>query len=420
MQSMHWVDWAIVIVFIVFLTTTAIYTKRYMKSVASFLAADRCAGRYLLAISSAIASMGAISIVYEFEVYYKAGFCPKWWESMTLPVGLIIAITGWVAYRFRQTRALTIAQFLEMRYSRRFRILAGILGFTAGIINFGIFPAVGARFFIYFCGLPQTISVLGLNIPTFALIMIILLAIALFYTFLSGQIAVIVTDFIQGTFFNVVSIILLVYLLLQFTWPQISEALLTAPAEKSKINPFHTGGEEYFNMWFYAIVAFSTFYGHMSWQGAQGYFCAAKTPHEAKMGAVIYQWRNYVLLLVVIIIPICAYTLMHNPDFADKAALVNSTLDTISTDTEDAIRIQMETPVALRLFIPPGLMGAMCAVMLAAFISTHDTYLHSWGTILIQDVVMPFRKKPFTPKQHINILRWSIFGVAVFIFFLQF
>jgi hypothetical protein len=47
-------------------------------------------------------------------------------------------------------------------------------------------------------------------------------------------------------------------------------------------------------------------------------------------------------------------------------------------------------------------------------ITTDDTYLHSWGSILIQDVIMPFRKKPFTPEEHIRVLRWSIAGVAVF------
>ena len=38
-------------------------------------------------------------------------------------------------------------------------------------------------------------------------------------------------------------------------------------------------------------------------------------------------------------------------------------------------------------------------MMLGAFIvSTHDTYLHSWGSIFVQDVLMPFRKRPFTKR----------------------
>ncbi|MEA3364368.1 MAG: hypothetical protein U9Q79_01900, partial [Candidatus Hydrogenedentes bacterium] len=41
---------------------------------------------------------------------------------------------------------------------------------------------------------------------------------------------------------------------------------------------------------------------------------------------------------------------------------------------------------------------------------------HSWGSIFVQDVVLPLRKKPVTPKQHLFLLRMSIFFVAVFIF----
>ncbi len=65
--------------------------------------------------------------------------------------------------------------FFEGRYSRNFRMFAGLLAFLSGIFNFGIFPAVSARFFIYFCGLPKSVDVFGLQISTFAVIMFVLL-----------------------------------------------------------------------------------------------------------------------------------------------------------------------------------------------------------------------------------------------------
>jgi len=45
-----------------------------------------------------------------------------------------------------------------------------------------------------------------------------------------------------------------------------------------------------------------------------------------------------------------------------------------------------------------------------------STHLHSWGSIFVQDVLVPLRKKPFGPKQHIRVLRLSIAGVALFAF----
>jgi SSS family solute:Na+ symporter len=47
-------------------------------------------------------------------------------------------------------------------------------------------------------------------------------------------------------------------------------------------------------------------------------------------------------------------------------------------------------------------------------VSTDDTYLHSWGSIFIQDVLLPFRKERLDPQTHIRYLRRSILGVAVF------
>ena len=55
----------------------------------------------------------------------------------------------------------------------------------------------------------------------------------------------------------------------------------------------------------------------------------------------------------------------------------------------------------------------LAAMVLAACISTLDTYLHSWGTMFIQDVVMPWRKTPFTPKKHMLLLRVAIVCVAI-------
>ncbi len=405
-MAMHWIDWTIIATLLIVLTMSAIYTKKYTKSVADFLAANRCAGRYLVSISQGIAGVGAISLIAGFELFYHAGFTAAWWRLIFTVVTTIMFLSGWMVYRFRQTRVLTLAQFLEVRYSKKFRIFAGLLAWLSGIINFGIFPAVGARFFMYFCGFPDTTLV-------FALIMIVLLAFALFFTFLGGQIAVIVTDFIQGTFCNIMFVVIAIVVFSMFKWPQIIEALSKAPADNSLIHPFHTQNAKDFNIWFYLVLAFSFFYGGVVWQGSQGYNVSALNAHEARMGKILVGWRILPLDFFMMILPICAFTFMTHPDFADRAQQVK---DVIASITNPQIQKQVATTIPARFFLPRGIMGGLAAVMLAAFISTHDTYMHSWGSIFVQDVLLPFRKKPLNPKQHMNLLKMSIFGVAVFIF----
>ena len=155
-MNLTFIDWFIVSIVLIAMIYSVSFTKGLMRSVADFLSAGRTAGRYLISVSQGAAGLGAISIISFLEVGYITGFSFQWWGLSQGIIVLAITASGWVIYRFRQTRSLTLAQFFEKRYSRKFRIFAGIVAFVCGIINFGIFPAVGAQFFISYCGFPDS------------------------------------------------------------------------------------------------------------------------------------------------------------------------------------------------------------------------------------------------------------------------
>lgn len=407
-------DWAIVAALAAGLIWAALRTRRYSRTVAAFLAADRCAGRYLISVAFGMSQLGVITLVWFFESNYEVGYASVWWPLMEGPAWIIMALSGWVVYRYRQTRALTLAQFFEMRYSRNFRVFAGLVGWLSGIINFGIFPSVSARFFMALCGLPEHFGIGGLSIAVFPVLMLLLIGIALFFTFVGGQISVMVTDFLQGAFTNVVFVVLVVFLLGMFRWERIAPSLLASPLEKSLVHPFHLGQEGSFNFWYYLIGVVIMFYGAMAWQGGtSGYNCAARTAHEAKMAGILNNWRFRVLMLIVLVLPVCVRTLEYHPDFAAQAALLRERLGTLGSPT---LQNQLRAPLAMAVIFPRGLLGLACAAVLAAHIGTHTAYLHSWGTILVQDVILPFRRRPFTPTQHLRLLKASICAVAAIIF----
>ena len=402
-------DWSLVIAMLAIMFAGLALSRGAMRGVADFLAAGRSAGRYVLTVATGLAGLGAITIVANLEMNYVAGFSMAWWELSMRVVLMVIAVSGWVVYRFRETRCLTLAEFFERRYSRRFRVFAGVLAWVSGLINFGIFPSVGARFFIHYCGLPE--QVLGL--PTYALTMFALISLSLAFVFVGGQVSVIVTDFIQGLFVNIVFVWLVLHLMTQVSWDQIYAALAAAPQDASLINPFKTSHVSDFNFWYFLIGVGIVLYGPLSWQGTQGYNASARDAHEAKMGSALSLWRTMPQFLALFMIPVIAYTVMHHADFAGLRASVEGGLAGAQTD---AIASQLRVPLVLMEMLPAGLLGAFAAVMVAAFVSTHDTYLHSWGSIFIQDVVMPFRRTPLSPRAHLLALRLSILGVAVFIF----
>jgi SSS family solute:Na+ symporter len=414
-MNLTWLDWSIILVLFMLMLGMVFLSKSLMKSVSDFLATGRTGGRYIISMFHGTAALGAITVVGALEQNYNAGFNSRWWEMPTAVILVTISVTGWVVYRFRQTRALTMAQFFEMRYSRSFRIFAGLLAFLSGVVNMIIFPAVSAKFFIYFCGIPE-IGHLGTYSVTYILTSAVMVFVPLYFIFTGGHIAVMFTDFIQGVFVNIVFVLIVILLLVQVSWVDIGEAMKAAPTGHSLINPFDSGEVQDFNPWFFFIGMFGLIYTKLSWQGNSSFNIAAKSAHEAKMADVLTNWRLVPQWgLFLMIVPIIAYTIFHHDNYKVIADSINTMLAGFAPADQSQLRI----PMVLNYLLPVGLKGAFAAIMLAAAITCHNTYMHSWGSILIQDVVMPIRKKPFEPKEHLKYLKLSILGVGITIFILS-
>jgi len=486
-STMQALDWVIVAGCVALLTAFSLRTVRYMRGVADFLAANRSAGRYMLTLAGGMSGFGAISAVAVFEQYYAAGFPTIWWSWLSIPASVVVALTGWVYYRFRETRCLTLAQFFEVRYSRRFRIFAALVVWISGIANFGIFPYVASNFFVYFCGLPETIALGAITIKTYIPIVILTTGMALAYTAIGGQITVMITDCVQGMFAGVVFLVFCLYLLSRFAWPDIMIAVQEAPviavqeeaaaaaeqnledaekvleharstaaglgaaegaaalakagekaaelkkvaaekrllandrsaqeeeaSQRSMINPYKTSKVDSFSLWFFLILVFNIFYGAMSWQGSQAYQSSGISPHESKMGGIIALWRMLIQIVAIVLLAVCALTWLTQPQFAGEAAVANETLAALQAGDTPQLAVQQRVPIALTHMLPTGLRGLFCVLMMFLLVTTQDTYLHSWGSIFVQDVVLPLRKKAFTPARHVWALRWSIAFVALF------
>ncbi len=408
---MHIVDWLIMILPLVICAGIALYSRRFVRSVADFMAGGRNAGRFLICTARSEQGAGAVVFVAAFQVFAVGGFTLSWWGQLSVPVSLLIAISGFVIYRYRQTRALTLGQFFEMRYSRNFRLFAGGLAFFAGLINFGIIPVIGSRFMVNFLGLPQAVLILGWQVQTYLLLMAFFLTICVVVTTFGGQIAVLLTDCAEGMFtqifYAVIAITLVVFF---FSWVETRAVLLDTAPGKSLVNPFDSFSLKDFNIWFVLMGIFVSTYSTMAWQNSHAFNASGATPHEARMGMILGRWRGFAGSVMITLLAVCALTYLHS---ATGSAVVQADLNKI---TDPSTVDQMRIPVALSHMLPVGLKGMLLSICLMGIIAGDGIHLHSWSSIFIQDVVVPMRKKPFSLKQHLLLLRLAIVGVAVFVF----
>jgi SSS family solute:Na+ symporter len=323
---MHSIDWLLVIVPIAALFAVAVYTRRYVKSVADFLAAGRCAGRYLLSTARGQADSGLSNTSARFEQILVAGFVVNFWDRLSTPIILLVGISGFVVYRYRETRAMTLAQFFEMRYSRRYRFFMGALAFMSGVLNYGIFPAISARFFIYFLNLPHHFPLGPLHVSTFAAIMLGYLGACVLILLLGGQVTMMITDCLAGIFSHLAYIVIAVVVFCIVSWSQVMEVMSQAAPGMSPINPTDAGKVQDYNLWFVVMGVITRIYATGASQNRPGFNAAARTAHESRMGGLLGEWRQYARNLMILVLGVCAVAYIQHPAFAVQARPVTESL----------------------------------------------------------------------------------------------
>ena len=472
---MTWYNWLIVIIPFLFVISMAFYARRYIRDVVDYLAAGRVCGRYVIAVASMESALGLIVLVAFSEMYYKAGFAYGFWGAITAPLALVLSLTGFFSYRFRETRAMSIGEYLERRYSRSFRIFASFLRTFSEMLTNTIGPAVAARFFIYLFGWPNTLDIFGWKVPTFALVICLTLVFALIVIWAGGMISLVVTDALQAILSYPIFVVLTVFILVHFSWfDQVVPVLSNRVAGESFLNPFDVDELRDFNLFAVLVAIFGTILNRGVWCG--GADTAAKSAHEGKMAGVLGSWRSGFSNIMLFLLAIAIITMMNHTDFAEPARDVRLTLtDRIMEDKDydpalrakvrRAVRAvsvpalipkqstkndldtpyfnavqatltaekgesrgnaatlefrslfnQMRLPVALQRILPGPILALLCLLALLLMLSTDDSRIFSSARTLAQDVVLPFVKKPLTTKQHLWLIRFLTLFVCVTFF----
>ena len=475
---LSWYNWLIVILPFSCVLYMAFYMRKYIRSIPDFLAGGRICGRYLLSVGSMEANLSVMGLIAYVEVSCRSGFSYGFWTGFMTPVFLVIALTGFVTYRLRETKALSMGQFLEMRYSRSFRLFCAVLRTTVELLSNAILPAISARFFIYLLGIPHYIEIFGFQIQSLALVILGVLVLALTVLLAGGSLALLVTDTIQGLLTYPIIFIFTMYILLRFSWwDEIIPVMADRIPGESFINPYDIDSLRDFNLFAVFVTIFSNILNRGNWFGG-GASSAARTAHEQKMAGVLGVWRNGFNPLFFLLLGGMILTVMNHVNYAPKAKAIRSEMcsrianeiipdqemrrdllkktalipeqvhiigrdkplsekqnldtvylknahETLGKTPEGNAKFQefrtlynqLRLPVAIRHILPGILIGVFILLMLMLMVSTDDSRIFSSAMTIVQDIIMPLRKTPLTPQAHIRLVKLLTVLVCIFFFF---
>ncbi|HZS04483.1 MAG TPA: sodium:solute symporter family protein [Blastocatellia bacterium] len=399
-MNFTFVDWAIVVGYLIITVSVGLIGKRFVGNVSHYLVAGRELGLYVGIATLAATEIGTITYMYNGELGYKYGFSAFAPALISGLVMIVVGRTGFVISRFRQLKLMTVPEFFELKYSRGLRLVTGILVALGGILNMGVFLKVEGEFLTI---------VSGINVRYLVAVMTVILVLEVMYTVVGGMVSVVITDFFQYVLLSVATILVSIYAVSYAGWNNIISKVTTTMGEAG----FSPLANPKFGLTFLIWQTLLWLSVTTCWQTTAMRVFSTEGAETSKR---VMTWTGFIFLgrgMLPMLWGIAALTLFGTGALTDgvPAPVVNgATLAPI-----DAM------PAMLASILGPGVKGIVVAGMLAATMSVNSSYLLGWSAVISQDIVMPMRQllgqSPLSSRSQIFVNRVANLFVSLFLMF---
>lgn len=388
-------DWGIVIVYLALSVMIGIIANKYVGSMSDYVVAGR-GMRTALGIATLTGTeMGLVTVMYSAQKGFTGGFAAFHIGIMAGGLAFFIGVTGFIVARLRRERVLTIPEYYGKRFGKKAQVIGGLMLAFGGILNMGMFLKAGSMFIVGITGLPDDGWVLKG-------IMIALLALVLTYTVLGGMISVILTDYVQFVVLSLGLFAATILAIMKLGWAPIFDTMIEAKGEAA-FNPVMA--ESGFGPGYIGWMAFLGLVNCALWPTAVARALSCDSEATVKRQ---YMWSS-ISFAIRNIVPyfwgICAFVwIIGHPD-------LNAVFFPAGPDGEGGLDSLYAMPVFLGQLLPAGIIGLLTAAMIAAFMSTHDSYLLCWSSVLANDVLKPIMGPRLTDKG--TVLATRVFVVLI-------
>ena len=396
------VDWGIVAIYLIIAVAIGIIANRYVVNMVDFVVAGRVMRPALAVATLTGTELGLVTVMYCAQKGFTGGFAAFHIGVATGVVTFFVGLTGFIVVRLRRQGALTIPDYYRMRYGKNVQILGGLMLAFGGILNMGMFLKAGSMFIVGVTGLQSEAALTW--------VMVALLGLVLFYTVLGGMVSVILTDYIQFVVLSFGLFLATGLMIYTLGWTHIFERVVELKGEAG-FNPLLA--ESAFGVDYVVWMVFLGLVNCALWPTAVARALACDSEQTVKTQ---YLWSS-ISFTIMFIVPyfwgICAFVYIM-----DTPTLTQAFFPT--APGAEAIDSLYGMPILMGRILPVGVIGIITAAMIAAFMSTHDSYLLCWSTVLTNDVFAPLLGPRLTQRLQVFLARVLIIVIGLLILLISF
>jgi SSS family solute:Na+ symporter len=358
--------------------------RKYVGKVETFLVAGREMDVYLGVASLAATEFGIVTCMYTAELGYNHGFggaVPGIIEALAM---LLVGLTGFCVRPLRDSGVITIAELFEKRFGRGVRWASGVVIVLGGLLNMGVFLRQGGEFLVVVCGFNAEYLVWAMTA--------LLVAVAI-YTIVGGMLSVLVTDYLQFVVMSIGLLFVTILILQDVGWQKLADTV-DARYGAGGFNPLLKPDLGWSWVVFNGMLNTAAV---LTWQTTIARVLSAK---DTKTGMKVYSRTSFFF--------VCRFVIPGLWGIAALAMLPHAMPEG---------KTMLAMPTYLSTVVPVGMMGLLVAAMLAADMSTDSSYMLTWGSVIYNDILAPFRKTKWSERRGLRWNRSIVALIGVFLFF---
>jgi SSS family solute:Na+ symporter len=393
--SLTWIDYTIMIVYVMFVFGIGWALKKYMKNATAFLEAGRSLPAWVTGLAFISANLGALEVIGMAASGAKYGMATVhfYWIG-AIPAMIFLALFMMPFYY--GSKARSVPEYLKLRFDEKTR------GFNA--FSFAIMTVFASGISMYALALLME-TLLGWN---FHMSLFISAFIVLVYTYLGGLSSAIYNEVLQF-FLIVIGFLPLVVI------GMIKVGGWDGMVDKLAMNPLTTGFD-------HSWKAIGPEHPMGSWMGiffglgfvlSFGYWCtnflvvqramAAGSMSAARRTPLIGAFPKMFIPFLVIIPGMIAMALLNSGDEAFELPAKGAGYD-----------YDLVIPMLLKRFLPTGVLGLGLTALMASFMSGMAGNVTAFNTVWTYDIYQSYIVPGKSDKHYLKVGQLTtVFGVLV-------